>query len=198
MPALPEIPGLQDEFTARWHTREELSPACVGLERLILSQHLTNFQLWHEEDLARVPDAAAEQVAQVKRKIDLLNQRRNNLIEEIDRELLRQIGAAGIDNASAELHSETPGMMIDRLSILSLKLYHMREEAERDDASPEHRALNRERLGILAEQRNDLAESLARLWEDLRQGRKRFKLYRQMKMYNDPTLNPAIYRRNIK
>jgi len=86
-------------------------------------------------------------------------------------------------------------MMIDRLSILSLKLYHTREEAERKDASDEHRRRNLERLKILEEQRSDLAENLRRLWDDLHAGRRRFKLYRQLKMYNDPALNPEIYRR---
>ncbi len=195
MSSLPDISRLHDEFTAQWHTSAEIPADRAGLERLILEQHLRNFQLWHQEDRARVPDASAESIAQVKRSIDALNQRRNNLMEEIDQELLRQLDAAGIQNASAELHSETPGMMVDRLSILSLKLYHTREEAQRADASEEHRRSNRERLEILGEQRKDLAENLARLWDDLQQGRKRFKLYRQLKMYNDPTLNPEVYRR---
>jgi Protein of unknown function (DUF4254) len=193
MRKLPDIPALQDEFSARWHQREEMPASCSGFERLVLEQHLKNFQLWHEEDQARAPHAAADIIARVKRNIDALNQRRNDLMEEIDRELMRQLAAPG--NNSAEPHSETPGMMIDRLSILSLKLYHTREELARSDASPAHRARNQERLKILEEQRHDLAESLERLWRDLASGRRRFKVYRQLKMYNDPELNPEIYGR---
>ena len=187
------IPALQDGFTREWHSREDLPAGSNGLERLIIEQHLSNFRLWHEEDQARTPNASAEKIVQVKRNIDRLNQQRNDLIEEIDRTLLDSL--RHVDTRSAELHSETPGMMIDRLSILSLKLYHTREEAERKDASDEHRRRNLERLKILEEQRSDLAENLRRLWDDLHAGRRRFKLYRQLKMYNDPALNPEIYRR---
>jgi len=188
-----KIPDVQDEFTRGWHLRQEIPADRNGLERLIIEEHFRNFHLWHEEDQARTPDAPAEKIAQVKRHIDRLNQQRNDLIEEIDRNLLDLL--KHVDSQSAELHSETPGMMIDRLSILSLKLYHTREEAERRDASEEHRAGNLDRLRILEEQRSDLAENLRRLWDDLHAGRRRFKLYRQLKMYNDPALNPEIYRR---
>ena len=196
MRTLSNIPELQDGFTRQWHSRQELPADRNGLDRLIIEQHLSNFQLWHEEDQARTPNATAEKIAQVKRNIDRLNQQRNDLIEEIDRALLDSL--KHVDSRSAELHSETPGMIIDRLSILSLRLYHTREEAERRDAGQEHRVRNLERLKILEEQRNDLAENLQRLWEDLQTGRRRFKLYRQLKMYNDPSLNPEIYRRKGK
>src|SRR5205823_159018 len=149
MQNFPNIPELQDEFTRDWHARHDLPADRDGLERLIIEQHLSNFRLWHEEDQARAPNAAAEKIAQVKRNIDRLNQQRNDLIEEIDRTLLESL--KHIDSSSAELHSETAGMMIDRLSILSLKLYHTREEAERRDASQEHRVRNLERLRILEE-----------------------------------------------
>ena len=96
----------------------------------------------------------------------------------------------------AELHSETPGLMIDRLSILSLKIFHTREEIARRDAPPGHTERNRERLATLLEQRSDLAECLDRLWQQTLQGKRRFKQYRQLKMYNDPSLNPAVYGKN--
>src|SRR5438270_10198543 len=111
MQALPDIPPLQDEFTARWHLQPEARLRHTGLERLIIEQHFKNFQLWHEEDQARVPDATAEHITTVKRKIDHLNQQRNDLIEEIDRALL--LALKDVESNSAELHSETPGMMID-------------------------------------------------------------------------------------
>jgi hypothetical protein len=115
------------------------------------------------------------------------------LIESIDRSLLQELEAQGIASAG-ELHSETPGMIVDRLSILSLKIFHTREQIERGDAPPEHIAKNRERLEILLQQRQDLGNCLNSLWDGIQQGRKYFKLYRQLKMYNDPELNPEIYR----
>ncbi len=93
----------------------------------------------------------------------------------------------------AELHSESPGLILDRLSILALKVFHTREEIERPEAPPGHAERNRERLSILLEQRDDLAASLEQLWQQVLHGRRSFKLYRQLKMYNDPALNPAVY-----
>jgi hypothetical protein len=130
----------------------------------------------------------------VKRRIDATNQRRNDLSEQIDQMLLDSLAAEGLPSAEAALHSESPGLMIDRLSILALKLFHTGEEMGREDAPEGHAARNRERLAILTEQRDDLAECLVRLWEETLAGTRRFKLYRQLKMYNDPALNPAVYR----
>jgi hypothetical protein len=127
--------------------------------------------------------------------VDRTNQLRNDLAEALDRFLLGWLEPQGLPNPKAELHSESPGLIIDRLSILSLKIYHTREEAERPDAPPGHNARNRERLGILKEQRADLAGCLDALWQETLKGTRRFKLYRQLKMYNDPSLNPAIYRK---
>ncbi|HKT26187.1 MAG TPA: DUF4254 domain-containing protein [Terriglobales bacterium] len=185
------IPALQDEYTAKWHSDPQAGSES-GLNALILEQHRQNFALWHEEDRARAPLAPAEQIAQTKRNIDALNQVRNDLVEAIDRELLLQLEKAGV-RLSGELHSETPGMIIDRLSILSLKLFHTREQLERSDVDPGHIQHNRERLEVLIEQRADLAASLKKLWDEIQNGKQRFKLYRQLKMYNDPKLNPEIY-----
>ncbi|HWG16238.1 MAG TPA: DUF4254 domain-containing protein, partial [Acidobacteriaceae bacterium] len=111
-------------------------------------------------------------------------------VETIDRTLLE---AAGAQNHSAALNSESPGLMIDRLSVLALKLYHTEEETQRASATEAHREKNRARLALLREQRTDLAACLDDLWKQVHSGTRRFKLYRQMKMYNDPELNPAIY-----
>jgi len=189
---LPTIVAIHDELTARWHADPNAGLGS-GLEALIIEEHRQNFALWHEEDRARAPLASAEQIADTKRNIDALNQVRNDLIEAIDRELLQSVGGV-MRSSEAELHSETPGMIIDRLSILSLKIFHTREQVERADAAPEHIARNRERLDILLQQRHDLAECLDTLWREVQNGRRYFKLYRQMKMYNDPELNPEIYR----
>jgi hypothetical protein len=107
--------------------------------------------------------------------------------------LLGWLESRGLPNPEAPLHSEPPGLIVDRLSILSLKIYHTREEAARTDAPAGHAARNRERLAILEEQRADLAGCLDALWNETLRGTRRFKLYRQLKMYNDPVLNPAIY-----
>lgn len=161
--------------------------------RLVSGQHRANFELWHIEDEARVPAASDHEIASVKRRIDPVNQRRNDLAEGLDLALLGWLGPRGLPNPAAALHSETPGLMIDRLSILALKIFHTREEAERRDAPAGHAERNRARLAILTEQRADLAACLDALWRDILNGTRRFKLYLQMKMYNDPSLNPAVY-----
>jgi len=157
-------------------------------------QHRANFDLWHIEDEARTPGVTDEKLAAVKHRIDSTNQLRNDLAEALDVALLGWLATQGLPNPEAALHSESPGLIIDRLSILALKIYHTREEAERADAPEGHGARNRERLAILRNQRDDLAGCLDALWQETLAGKRRFKLYRQLKMYNDPALNPAIYR----
>ena len=188
---LPRIIEIHDDFTARWHSEPQAGTG-TGLEALIVEEHRQNFALWHEEDRARAPLASAAEIAQTKRAIDALNQARNDLVEAIDRELLQQLSRSGVELAG-ELHSETPGMIIDRLSILSLKIFHTCEQIARKDVASSHVERNRERLKVLLQQRNDLAECLTVLWRDVQSGKKYFKLYRQLKMYNDPELNPEIY-----
>jgi hypothetical protein len=111
--------------------------------------------------------------------------------------LLHWLDARSLPNHKAALHSESPGLIIDRLSILALKIYHTREEAQRTDAPQGHAARNSQRLAILEEQRADLAGCLDALWSETLAGTRRFKLHRQLKMYNDPSLNPAVYRKLV-
>jgi len=158
--------------------------------KAVLAQHRANFDLWHQEDMARDMSATAENIATVKHAIDQLNQNRNDLVEKIDEMLLNSLAS---QNCDAPLHSEPPGLIIDRLSILALKIYHTREEAQRETATNAHRHRNEYRLGILEEQRSDLADCLDALWKQVLAGERRFKVYRQMKMYNDPQLNPVLY-----
>ena len=191
-----QIVNLQDRETRALHgtaepTLQEAESDWLGA---VLRQHQANFELWHIEDEARAPGATDAELAGVKRRVDRTNQRRNDLVEELDRALLAWLEPKGLPNGAAELNSESPGLMIDRLSILALKIYHTREEAERADAPQGHAVRNRERLAILDEQRADLAGCLDALWRETLAGTRRFKLYRQLKMYNDPSLNPAIYR----
>jgi hypothetical protein len=185
---------MHDESTLAWHGTPPDGESGVDdtVMAAVLAQHRANFDLWHEEDKARDPSATDAQTASVKHAIDAVNQRRNDLVEAIDRLLLAE---AGHQNEDAPLHSETPGMIVDRLSILSLKLYHTQEEACRATATDAHRQRNLERLAVLGEQRDDLAACLDRLWREIQAGARRFKLYRQMKMYNDPDLNPRVYSR---
>jgi Protein of unknown function (DUF4254) len=194
--SLSSIPNLHDELTLRWHVEalEAWRQPSDAWVLLIVQQHLANFELWHIEDAARTPGATDEDLARVKRRIDETNQRRNDLTEQMDVMLLEYLAEQGLPDLKAPLNSESPGLMIDRLSIIALKMFHTREEMERPGAPIGHTQRNQERLAILAEQRGDLAACLARLWEETLAGSRRFKLYRQLKMYNDPSLNPAVYR----
>lgn len=196
-----EIAKLHDRLVEDWHESPELvarGEAATDWLDLVARQHRANFALWHIEDEARVPSASDAELAEVKRRVDETNQRRNDLAEQLDRVLLDWLASREQPNPDAALHSESPGLMIDRLSILALKIYHTREEAERADAPTGHAERNRERLAILEEQRADLAGCLDSLWAETLAGRRRFKLYRQLKMYNDPDLNPAVYRKLLK
>jgi hypothetical protein len=195
LPTANELTRMQDERTEAWH--QPMIPKTESLDEfdhLAEAQHRANFDLWHEEDRARDPEASDTEIATVKRSIDRLNQQRNDLIEKIDRYFLSRLEKAMRSYQDAPLHSETPGMMIDRLSILALKIFHTREQADRTDASEAHRKRNQARLAILLEQRQDLSVALDNLLAEALHGRRGFKLYRQLKMYNDPELNPAIYK----
>ncbi len=185
-----ELADAQIRWTAQWHQASASATADTTLRTLVEREHHANFDLWHEEDKARDPSATDREIAAVKRAIDRLNQQRNDLVEAIDDWLLHHLPASP---GSASLHSETPGMMLDRLSILALKLFHTREETKRRDTSEEHRRKNADRLLILEEQRSDLVDALDALLQAITAGQKAFKLYRQMKMYNDPELNPQVY-----
>jgi hypothetical protein len=177
----------------RWHEAELDNPYEDFLQ-LVCEQHQRNYLLWHQEDMARNPEASDATIAAVKRRIDKLNQERNDWIENLDDALVRKLESWGArPRQRAKLNTETPGSAIDRLSILALRIYHMEEQARRADATPEHRARAGEKLTILREQLKDLSKSLGQLLADMAAGRKRLKVYRQFKMYNDPTLNPYLY-----
>ena len=179
-----------------WHNVQYIPESGDPLYQLVTEQHHTNFDLWHEEDKARDPDASDAIIATVKRSIDRLNQKRNDEIEKIDEALLDELGQRSVRiMVDARLNSETPGSMIDRLSISALKIYHMDEETKRVDASSEHQKNCEAKLMLLQEQRRDLGKCLMEFLEDLVFGRKTLKVYRQMKMYNDSSLNPVLYQK---
>jgi hypothetical protein len=174
---------------ARWY--EQPARHADGLWQWIETNHRFNTELWDEEDLARRRDVPDSAIAANKRRIDAFNQKRNDAVERIDDLILQALAVTM--NSAARLNAETAGMMIDRLSILSLKLKAMLQQTLRTDVGEEHLGSCRQKLDRLIEQRNDLAASFDELLADCLAGRARYKIYRQFKMYNDPALNPALY-----
>jgi hypothetical protein len=162
----------------------------TSLKDAIEANHRHNSLLWDQEDLARRKLAPDSEIAGNKRAIDHHNQQRNDAIERIDEELLKGLPQP---TPGARLSSETAGAMIDRLSILSLKIRSMRAQTQRTDVDAAHIAACEDRLSRLEEQRKDLAACLDRLLDEAGKGVSYFKVYRQFKMYNDPKLNPAVY-----
>jgi Protein of unknown function (DUF4254) len=192
-----EIAARQTELTARWHqvtpavssealAKEEAAP----FFRLLEENHLRNFALWHEEDVARRDDLGFERIYQAKRNIDRFNQERNNFAEEMDKAV---VAALHPPESGCPRNSETPGMMIDRLSILALKEFHMHEETVRPEATAAHKGKCAEKLARIRQQRADLTGCLADLLAEVVAGRRTFSAYFQFKMYNDPALNPQLY-----
>ncbi len=149
---------------------------------------------WHYEDIIRDPHINPEEALALKRRIDRSNQDRTDLVEEID-SYFRQLYADVKAQPDARLNTESPAWAVDRLSILALKIYHMQEQTERTDASEDHLNRCRAKLSVLLEQQVDLSTAIDQLLEDYAEGRKVMKVYRQMKMYNDPSTNPILYKK---
>lgn len=208
MPTIPlharDVTALHDALlaTAGWPAQAP-QPRDDGVWRWIQINHGFNCRLWAEEDLARRTRVSDGEIAANKRAIDGFNQARNDATERVDELLLTGLGL--VDAASARtdapvstvpagsrLNSETAGSMIDRLSILALKVHAMRQQTERRDVDEAHRAGSRDKLARLQQQRVDLAGCLDALLADCVSGRAHFKVYRQFKMYNDPRFNPAL------
>lgn len=187
-----KILNLQSTSITNWHL--ELQSVETDLPwKYIEENNQWNFLLWHEEDITRIPDIEPIRMVTAKCNIDEYNQERNNAMEQIDEWVLNYL-LINKTASSEKLHSETPGMMIDRLSIMQLKIYHMAEESNRIDASDEHKIKCSERVVILKQQINDLADCLDGVFNALKKGNIKFKVYRQFKMYNDVSLNPQLYK----
>lgn len=196
MEHLEKIDFLQQELVKKWHQQPH-STTFKGFLGLVEQQHLQNYLLWHEEDIARAPDVEDSEIVRVKRSIDKLNQKRNDLIEQLDEEILILLAEEGVKmNPDTSANSETPGSIIDRCSILALKIYHMKEQTWRKDVDSNHIEEASRKAKILQIQREDLLTCLYQLIDDIKKGNRCFKLYKQFKMYNDPTLNPKIYQAN--
>jgi len=163
-----------------------------SLEHLLYLKNWIDTVQWHLEDIIRNPQINAGYALQIKRRIDQSNQKRTDVVEYIDNWFLHQFKEIK-PLPDATINTESPAWAIDRLSILALKIYHMQIEVNRADATEEHRKACAQKLEILLSQRDDLSTAIDQLLYDIKQGRKYMKVYRQMKMYNDETLNPVLY-----
>jgi hypothetical protein len=194
MISLPAITKLHKDCVARWHEQPIDNPY-DGFLAAVCEQLSHNYRLWHEEDKARSPTASDVEIAQVKRAIDKLNQQRNDWIEKLDDWFTEELTRCGVTAAeAAPQNTETLGSTIDRLAILALRIYHLIEQRDRAEATAEHRESVSRKLAIALAQHADLSRAAQQLADDLAAGRKRHKTYRQLKMYNDPALNPYLYR----
>ena len=173
--------------------REPVNPFATGsLDHLLYMKNWVDTVQWHLEDIIRDPQIDPVKALEIKRRIDRSNQVRTDMVEYIDSWLLDKYRDV-TPLPTARLNTETPAWAIDRLSILALKIYHMRCETERTDVDEAHRAACRKKLDVLLSQQGELSRAIEELSEDIEAGRKYMKTYKQMKMYNDPSLNPVLY-----
>ncbi len=187
-----------EEATKAYHVTDNVdtpapNPYKEGtVEHTLFQKNWVDVVQWHLEDIIRDPQIDPVAALALKRRIDASNQDRTDRVEEIDT-WFRTRFADVTPSPEATINTESPAWALDRLSILALKIWHMREQAERADASDAHRERSRARLDILLEQRRDLTEAIDTLLDDMEEGRKYMKVYRQMKLYNDPETNPVLY-----
>lgn len=164
-------------------------------EHLLYEKNWIDAVQWHYEDIIRDPEIDPNEGMSLKRLIDSSNQNRTEMVEYIDSYFLKLYSNVS-PKPDAKVNTESPAWALDRLSILILKIYHMKEESLRKDVSEQHRNKCNEKLQVLLEQQKDLSESIDQLLEDLSKGEKKMKVYKQMKMYNDETLNPVLYKKD--
>ena len=187
-----------DRSVADYHKTDNVDAPCVNpyekgsLEAIFYDKNWVDAVQWHLEDIIRDPEIDPREALELKRRIDRSNQVRTDMVEDIDtwmREKYKDVTPL----PDATINTESPAWALDRLSILALKLWHMREQADRTDVSEDHLERSRAKLAVLMEQRADLTEAINTLVDDIAAGRKFMKVYRQMKLYNDPTTNPVLY-----
>ena len=187
-----------DRATADYHMADDVDAVVVNpfskgtVEHTLYEKNSIDAIQWHLEDIIRDPEIDPVEALKIKRRIDRSNQERTDLVEDLDSFFLKTYADIKPE-PDATINTESPAWAIDRLSILALKIYHMQAEVERTDASPEHIAKCQAKLDVLLEQRDDLTEAIDTLIQDIKKGRKYMKVYRQMKMYNDPDTNPVLY-----
>ena len=189
---------LFDEVIKKYHVIDDVDQPFENpydknsFEHLLYRKNWIDTVQWHYEDIIRLPDIDPVDAIVLKRKIDVSNQDRTDMVEFIDSYFLNKFKDVKVKEG-AKINSETPAWAIDRLSILALKIYHMKEEATRESASEAHRAKCQEKLNVLLEQRVDLSTAIDDLLNDFATGEKYMKVYKQMKMYNDEDTNPMLY-----
>ena len=167
----------------------------TSLEKIIYNKCWIDTVQWHLEDIIRKPNIEPSEALKIKRRIDSSNQDRTDMVEELDDYFFKKYSSEN-PKQEAILNTETPAWAVDRLSILSLKIYHMKEEAERDTASTDHRKKCSFKLSILMKQKSNLSMAIDQLFENISNGKVRITTYKQMKMYNDESLNPELYSQN--
>jgi len=187
-----------DKCIAQYHIKDSVGQELNNIftegsfEALLYHKCWIDTVQWHFEDLIREPSIDPKSGMELKRKIDKSNQHRTDMVEQIDDRFLEEFSAVKV-LTNATLNTESPAWVVDRLSILALKIYHMQEQASRADASEDHKQKSEARLNILLEQKVDLTTAFEQLLEEYKSGAKTMKVYRQMKLYNDPATNPALY-----
>lgn len=190
--------GIFEESIKKYHIRDDVyqpfnNPYPADkIEHLLYRKNWIDTVQWHYEDIIRDPAIDPVEALDLKRKIDASNQDRTDTVEYIDSYFLEKYKNI-IPKPNATINSESPAWAIDRLSILALKIYHMQEEAEREEASEEHKIKCKAKLQVLLEQKADLSSAIDQLLADIENGNKYMKVYKQMKMYNDEELNPVLY-----
>lgn len=167
----------------------------TNFDGLLYAKNWIDTVQWHLEDIIRKPEIDPKEGIAIKRRIDKSNQDRTDMVEKLDDQFLERFKNITY-KAGARMNSETPAWLLDRMSILMLKIYHMKEQTERKDASPDHITKCAAKLSILMEQKSDMRAAYDELIEDIQNGNRKFKVYRQMKMYNDASLNPMLYAQN--
>jgi len=189
-----------DACTEHYHEFDNVDASPVNpykegtIEFLLFSKNWIDAVQWHLEDIIRNPEINSEEALKIKRRIDKSNQDRTDLVEFIDGYFMNKYKDVS-PQQGAGLNTETPAWAVDRLSILALKIYHMKQETLRTSASFEHKKTCQDKLDVLLTQRVDLSGAIDELLSDIESGRKYMKLYKQMKMYNDPALNPVLYKK---
>jgi hypothetical protein len=163
-----------------------------SFEALLYNKNWIDTVQWHLEDIIRIPSIDPSEALKLKRRIDKSNQDRTDTVERMDDFFLAEFRKI-MPLPSARINSETPAWLLDRMSILMLKIYHMEEQTRRHDVTPEHLQRCNDKLALLLEQKQDMRMAFDELLEDIQSGKRRFKVYRQVKMYNDSSLNPMLY-----